>query len=134
REVDERGNDLFGVVACGARVPQPQGGEPVGVDVLRGALELGEGGDGAPRVARAGVVDLEKERLVGLDDERTVRHGVIVPRAQPPVTVTPIAPSPAFSFLPSPPAPPVPLVDSRIPAHPPFSSTAGSLPTPLSRR
>ena len=39
-------DDLLGVVAGGARVPQAERREPVGVDVLGGALELGERRDG----------------------------------------------------------------------------------------
>ena len=54
-EADQRVDDLLGVVAGGAGVPQPQRGQPVGVDVLGGALELGERRDrGARLAARAG--------------------------------------------------------------------------------
>jgi hypothetical protein len=68
----ERVHDLLGVVPGGAGVPQAERGHPVGVDVLGGALQLGERRDGA--AARLGllVVDLEQERLVALDDERSV--------------------------------------------------------------
>ena len=66
--VGEQGvDDLLGVVAGGPGVPQPQRSQSVGVDVLGGALQLGEGRDGHP--ARVGVrmIDLEQQGLVGLD-------------------------------------------------------------------
>src|SRR5690606_6882415 len=65
---------LLGVVARGARVPERERGDPVGVDVLGGAFELGERGDGGPRGGGVRVVDLEQQRLVGLDDQRPVGH------------------------------------------------------------
>ena len=61
---------LLGVVAGGAGVPQAEGGEPVGVDVLGRALELGEGGDVGPAGGAVGMVDVEQQGAVGLDDER----------------------------------------------------------------
>ena len=70
----QRVDDLLGVVAGGAGVPEAERGEPVGVDVLRAALELGEGGDRLAAVARALVVDLEQQGLVRLDDEGAVVH------------------------------------------------------------
>jgi hypothetical protein len=42
--------------------------------MLGGALQLGERGDVLTALAGQGVVDLEKQGLVGLDDERTVGH------------------------------------------------------------
>ena len=68
-------DDLLGVVAGGAGVPEPERGEAIGVDVLRRALELGERRDRAAARVGVGVVDLEQQRLVALDDERA-RHGV----------------------------------------------------------
>ena len=68
---DERVDDLLGVVAGRAGVPEPERGDPVGVDVLRGALELGEGRDRRARRAGVLVVDLEEQGLVGLDDQRS---------------------------------------------------------------
>ena len=44
-EADERVDDLLGVVPRGARVPQRQRGDAVGVDVLGGAFQLGERSD-----------------------------------------------------------------------------------------
>ena len=71
--VGEQGvDDLLGVVAGGARVPQAERGEPVGVHVLRGPLELGERRDGLAAVLGPLVVDLEQQGLVGLDDQRTL--------------------------------------------------------------
>ena len=67
-------DDLLGVVAGGARVPQAQRGQAVGVHVLRGALELGERGDRAAAGLGLVVVDLEQERLVALHDQGTVGH------------------------------------------------------------
>ncbi len=56
----ERVDDLLGVVAGGARVPQPQRGEPVGVHVFRAAFELGERRDRGARLLGERVVDLEQ--------------------------------------------------------------------------
>ena len=71
-EAHERVDDLLGVVARGARVPQPERRQPVGVHVLGRALELGEGGDRLPALGRHRVVDLEQQGLVALDDEGSV--------------------------------------------------------------
>src|SRR5699024_12515602 len=70
----------LGVVPGGAGVPQPQRGEPVGVHVLRGALQLRERGDRAAALGRLVVLDLEEEGLVGLDDQWAVGHPIILPR------------------------------------------------------
>src|SRR5699024_11665865 len=51
----------LGVVPGGAGVPQPQRGEPVGVHVLRGALQLRERGDRAAALGRLVVLDLRSE-------------------------------------------------------------------------
>ena len=66
--LDERVDDLLGVVARRPRVPQAQRGHPVGVDVLGGPLQFCEGCDGPAAVAGLLVVDLEEQGLVGLDD------------------------------------------------------------------
>jgi hypothetical protein len=76
REPQQRVDHAFGVVTSGARVPQAQRGQPVGVDVLGGALELGERRDRHAAGGRLGMVDLEQERLVGLDDQRAIGHAV----------------------------------------------------------
>jgi len=65
---------LLGIVAGGPGVPQPEWREPVGVDVLGAALELGERRDGAPALGRDRVVDLQQQGLVGLDDQGAVVH------------------------------------------------------------
>ena len=69
---DERVDDRLRVQARGARVPQGQRRDSIGVDVLGGALQLGEGGDGAAGLPGLGVGDLEEDGLIGLDDERAV--------------------------------------------------------------
>ena len=73
---DQRMHDLLGVMACSAGVPQPQRRDAVGMDVLRGALELGERGNVAPRRLGVGVVDLQQESLVGLDDQWAIHRPV----------------------------------------------------------
>ena len=72
--LQQRVDHLLGVVAGGAGVPEPERRQPVGVDVLRRPLELGERRDRLAAVRRALVVDLEQQRLVGLDDEGSVIH------------------------------------------------------------
>jgi hypothetical protein len=87
RDVDEQGvrdgvpavgqqgvDDLLGVVAGGARVPEPERREAVGVDVLGAALELRERGDRLAALGRLLVVDLEQQRLVALHDQGAVVH------------------------------------------------------------
>ena len=71
---EQRVDDLLGVHPGRAGVPQPQRGQPVGVDVLRRPLQLGEGRDRPPARRRVGVVDLEQQRAVGLDDQGAVGH------------------------------------------------------------
>ena len=73
-EGEQHVDDLLGVVARGARVPQPERREPVGVDVLGAALELGERGDRLAAGVGLLVVDLEQQRLVRLDDQGAVVH------------------------------------------------------------
>ncbi len=67
---------LLGVVAGGAGVPEAQRAQPVGVDVLGGALQLGERGDVGPARLGVGMVDLEQQRAVRLDNQRAlgIRH------------------------------------------------------------
>ena len=72
-------DDLLGVMSGRARVPQPQRGQPVGVDVLGGALEFGERGDGLAGFAGERMVDLQQQGLVRLDDQGAVIHSSIVP-------------------------------------------------------
>ena len=78
--LQQRVDDLLGVVPGGARVPQPQRRQPVGVHVLGRALELGERCDRLAAVGSTVVVDLEQERLVRLDDEGAVGHRTSVRR------------------------------------------------------
>jgi hypothetical protein len=72
---DERVDDLLRVVPGRAGVPQRERGDPVGVHVLGRALQLGERRDRDAGGRGVGVVDLEQERLVGLDDEWSIGHG-----------------------------------------------------------
>jgi hypothetical protein len=67
---EEDVDHLLGVVAGGPGVPESQRGQPVGVDVLRRPLELGERGDGDPAGRGVGMVHLEQQGAVRLDDER----------------------------------------------------------------
>jgi hypothetical protein len=83
RVAQQRVDDLLGVVAGGPRVPQAERGEPVGVHVLGGALELGERGDGLAAVDGGRVVDFEQQRLVALHDERTVGHVDLLSAVEP---------------------------------------------------
>ena len=68
-------HDRLGVQSRGARVPQGQRGDAVGVHVLRRALQLGERRDGAAGGLVAVVVYLEEHGLVALDDEGTGHGG-----------------------------------------------------------
>ncbi len=68
----ERVDDLLGVMTGGPGVPQAERGDPVGVDVLGGPLQLGEGSDGTPGGSGELVVDFEQEGFVALDDEWTI--------------------------------------------------------------
>ncbi|MGY3681879.1 hypothetical protein ACVWXU_005502 [Streptomyces sp. TE33382] len=65
----QRVDDLLGVVAGGAGVPQPERGEPVRVDVLGRTLQLREGCDHPAAGLGLLVIDFEEQRLVALDDE-----------------------------------------------------------------
>ena len=76
RVLEQDVDDLLGVVPGGARVPQAQRRQAVGVHVLRGALQLRERGDRATAGLRLVVVDLEQERLVALHDQGAVGHEV----------------------------------------------------------
>jgi hypothetical protein len=74
-ELQQRVDDLLGVVAGGAGVPEGERGDPVHVDVLGGAFEFGERRDLLAAFVGHQVADLEQQGLVGLDDERSVGHG-----------------------------------------------------------
>ena len=65
---------LLRVVTGGARVPQPQRRQPVGVDVLRTALELRKRRDRLPARVRLLMVDLEQQSLVRLDNQGAIIH------------------------------------------------------------
>lgn len=69
---DERVDDLLGVDARGARVPERQRGDAVAVDVFGCPLEFRERRDRQAAPLRVRVIDLEEQRLVGLNDQRTV--------------------------------------------------------------
>ena len=81
-EAHEGVDHLLGVVTRGPRVPQRQRGDAVGVDVLGRTLQLGERSDRHARGLRVGVVDLQQQRLVRLDDQRPVGHAVSLPGAR----------------------------------------------------
>ena len=55
-----------------AGVPQAEASDAVGVDVLRGALELGEDGEVVAGVPGIRMRDLKQDRSVTLDNERAV--------------------------------------------------------------
>ena len=59
-------------------VPQAQWSQTVGVDVFWGSLQLGERRYLDTAVVGLFMIDLEKERSIGLDDQRPARHGVAV--------------------------------------------------------
>ena len=72
---------MLGVEARGARVPQREGRNAVGVDVLGCALELREWGKGCAGLGRVRVRDFKQDGLVGLDNQgaATKRHSDIMP-------------------------------------------------------
>ena len=72
---DERVDDLLGVVSGGSGVPQAEWRQPIGMDVLGRALQLGKRCDGPARSHGVGVVDLEEKCLVALNDQGSVSHG-----------------------------------------------------------
>ena len=61
----------------GAGVPQPEGRQPVRVDVLGRALQLGEGGDRRPARLGLVVVDLQQHRTVGLHHQGTAHRRLL---------------------------------------------------------
>ena len=61
-------------MAGGARVPQAEPGDAVGVDVLGRALELGEHGEVVPCILGGRMRDLEQDGAVALDDQGAIRH------------------------------------------------------------
>ena len=65
---------LLGGVAGGARVPQAEARDAVGVHVLGGPLQLGEDGELVPRVVGVGVRDFEQHGAVALHDQGPVRN------------------------------------------------------------
>ena len=88
REGDQRVDDLLGVVTRGARVPQRQRSDAVGVDVFGRALQLGERGDRGARRAGLLMVYFEQHRLVGLHDQGAVGHSVHYPESADTTDVT----------------------------------------------
>ena len=65
----EGGEHVFRGVPGRPRVPEPESGDAVGVDVLGRAFELGEHGEVVPRVLRERMRDLEQHRAVALHDQ-----------------------------------------------------------------
>ncbi len=80
--LQQRVDDLFGVVARCTRIPQSERRQAIGVHVLGGALEFCEGCDRAPAFGRKLMFDFEQKSLVGLHDQRSVCHYVSVPDAR----------------------------------------------------
>ena len=74
RVLQQRVNDLFGVVAGGSSIPQSQWGDAVGVDVLRGTLEFGEGCNFVTALLRQGVIDIKQQGLVALHNQGSFGH------------------------------------------------------------
>ena len=70
----QRLEHLVGIVPGGARVPESETGDPVGVDVLGRALELGEHREIVAGVLGVRVGDLEQHGAVALDDQGSIRH------------------------------------------------------------
>ena len=71
---DQSVDDLLGVVSGCAGIPEAKWSQPIGVDVLGRAFQLGERCNGPTRCDSIGVVDLEKERLVALNNQGSVSH------------------------------------------------------------
>ena len=64
----------------GRGVPEREGGEAIGVDMLRALLQLGEGCDRVAGLGVGRVVDLQEHRAVALHDQRVggmVLHGLL---------------------------------------------------------
>ena len=76
----QRVDHLLGVMAGRPGVPEAEVGQPVGVDVLRAALQLGERRDRLAAVLCARVVDLQQQGLVALHDQGAVAHPVSLRR------------------------------------------------------
>ncbi len=75
RIVDQRVDNLLGVVAGRAGIPQRQRCHPIGVHMFGCAFEFGERCDRLPRGIGLLVVHLQQQGFVALHDERSVRHG-----------------------------------------------------------
>jgi len=67
---EQRVDHLLGIVTRSPRVPQSQRGQPIGVDVLRCSLQLGERCDRDPARVRRLMIDFKQQGSVGLHDER----------------------------------------------------------------
>ena len=64
----------------GRGVPEREGGEAIGMDMLRALLQLGEGCDRVAGLGVGRVVDLQEHRAVALHDQRVggmVLHGLL---------------------------------------------------------
>ena len=72
--LQQRVQHLFGVEPGGPGVPQSQRRQPVAVDMLRRALQLGERRDGVAGLGGQLVVDFQQDGLVALDDQGPVIH------------------------------------------------------------
>lgn len=63
-------DDGFRGVPYGAGVPDREGRDPAGVDVLGGLDQLGEARQGVTRLRVQRIVHLHQDRVVALNDER----------------------------------------------------------------
>ena len=80
RKPHERIDHLLGIMSGGARVPQCQRGDSIGMDVFGCALQLGERGDGGPGGTRLLVVYLQQDGFIGLHYQGAVGHRFIIRR------------------------------------------------------
>ena len=68
---------LLGGETCGRRVPEREVRDPVGVDVLRALFQFGERGEGVAGFGVPGIIDLDQDGTIRLDDEGIgrIEHG-----------------------------------------------------------
>jgi hypothetical protein len=75
----QRSDDLIARVPRGPRVPQPEPGDAVGVNVFGCPLQFGKDRQGMTRVICVMVPHFQQDRFVALDNEATVRiHNLTV--------------------------------------------------------
>ena len=71
-EVLQHGNSILRGKAGAGGVPQGERSEAVGVQVLRGALQLGKGDEGRLALLGTGSVDIQQDGSVALDNQGIV--------------------------------------------------------------